>query len=161
MGFDVVADIVAGYAAIVSTGTLAWQVRRWQSDRRGELDVEAYAFYVDELTSLIHVKLTNSNDYAVRLAVVQVTFFRAAAIFEADDVEDARQVEVRPSDENRVPSQVPPHDSVEWTWNSEDLQRLVPRFLLEPNDRVAVFVRTSLGGLFPTSATVIAPKYGH
>jgi hypothetical protein len=66
--------IVAGYAAVVSTASLAWQVWSWHLARRNrvEVKVEAALLGLDdgEMVDAVSVEVVNRSDHAVRVTGV-------------------------------------------------------------------------------------------
>lgn len=66
--------IVAGYAAIVSTASLAWQVWSWRLARQNRVRVKVSAALIGltngEMVDAVSVEVVNRSDHAVRVAGV-------------------------------------------------------------------------------------------
>jgi hypothetical protein len=69
-------DVVAVYAAVVSTGSLGWQVYRWRLDRTGTLEVNVASSGLDRGDSFsVRGTIYNRNDYPVKLSGLDLSFW--------------------------------------------------------------------------------------
>lgn len=62
--------IIAGYAAIVATGGLAWQIYAWQHRRRAHVDVQVrygIAAPVAEAVHMISIEARNRGEHVIRV----------------------------------------------------------------------------------------------
>jgi hypothetical protein len=53
---------LAGYAAVVASLALGWQVYQWRASRRGSLDVDVAAYWRADDDITLFATFTNRND---------------------------------------------------------------------------------------------------
>lgn len=109
--------IVAGYAAIVSTASLVWQVTSWKLARKNRVEVSVAAALIGltdgGMTDALAINLVNHSDHAVRVTGVGI------------DLQDGsgRQAHlVREPPGATIPGTVAPHDSGSTYFLTEELE---------------------------------------
>lgn len=154
---------MAIYAAVVATGSLGWQVYRWQSDRKGRLNVSVSANYWvgiplwGRIMGNLFGTIINTNDYPVRLDFLRLTTKRARTRW----IRSRHTFRLSPEDVG-LPPEVPAHDSVsfhldEWNyfWPSHIRKRDLNHFRFEPGYVVELTVKNSLGRFSRASASIL------
>jgi hypothetical protein len=103
---DTAGWIVAGYAAIVSTASLAWQVYSWRLARKSRVEVNVSAALLGmtdgSSVDAISVGVVNHSDHPVRVTGVGLYLQDGSG-------RQMHQVQVPPGAE--LPGTVDPHDS--------------------------------------------------
>jgi hypothetical protein len=114
---DTAGWVVAGYAAIVSTASLAWQVISWHLARRNRVKVAVKAallgFDNGEMVDAVCVEVVNRSDHAVRVTGV--------GLFLQDG--SGRQLhQIREPPGATIPGTVAAHDSGSTFFTVEDIE---------------------------------------
>lgn len=99
-------DVVAGYAAVVATGALGWQVYQWRSGRAGRLDLTVKCSWRGRNNPYVEGTIYNINDYRVRLDGLTLTVYA-----ERKNPRFGASVMLTP-EEAGLPGEVPAHDGV-------------------------------------------------
>lgn len=104
-----VAVIVAAYAALVATASLAWQVYTWWHRRKSHVEVSASIAILAFSTGIkqaISIEVTNHSDHTIRVTGAGL------------DMQDGSQMELHilePPSGSTIPGTVQPRDSAK-TW---------------------------------------------
>lgn len=101
---ELAAIIVAGYAAIVATASVVWQVYSWRHRRRSHVGVTvryALAAPTDKTLHLIAIEATNRSEHTVRVAAAGLDLQDGGGAFQ----------QVRPVEFATLPGRIEPFDS--------------------------------------------------
>jgi hypothetical protein len=142
---------IALYAATVATAGAVWQVYQWRHGRRGHLDVRIRnaTWWPDQ--ERLSVAVFNSNSYPVRIESVWVEL--------ATSTGEPVVLAIDSPAALRLPELVPPHDSIAWEWNRDDIRLLrtvgeLSSATMPPEGEAIVSVRTGLGARFEGRARI-------
>jgi hypothetical protein len=109
--------IVAGYAAIVSTASLAWQVWSWLLARKNRVKVNVKAALIglgNDMVDAVTVEAINHSDHVVRITGVGLNL---------QDGSGREMHQVRVPQGATLPGTVASHDSASTYFLADDLKR--------------------------------------
>lgn len=110
--------IVAGYAAVVSTASLAWQVWSWRLARKNRVTATVSAALVGlnsgEMVDAVSVDVVNRSDHAVRVKGVGL---------ELQDGSGRQMHQMQTPPGATLPGTIPPHDSASTYFLAENIEQ--------------------------------------
>jgi hypothetical protein len=65
-------DLIAGYAALVGTGALVWEVVRWRGDRKVRLKVQLFSTPPNEEGWVLLIQVINLSAFPVRVTSIRI-----------------------------------------------------------------------------------------
>ncbi len=65
-------DLIAGYAALVGTGALVWEVVRWRGDRKVRLKVQLRSTPPNEKGWVLWIEVINVSAFPIRVTSVRI-----------------------------------------------------------------------------------------
>jgi hypothetical protein len=65
-------DLIAGYAALVGTGALVWEVVRWRGDRKVRLKVQLRSTPPNEKDWVLLIEVINLSAFPVRVTSIRI-----------------------------------------------------------------------------------------
>jgi proteasome lid subunit RPN8/RPN11 len=146
---DAAGWIVAGYAAIVSTAGLAWQVYAWRMARKNRVEVSVSAAVVapaEGTFQAVSISVVNRSDHAVRVTGVGLAF----------QDESRQQFHLfRPPQGATIPGVVKSHDSGSTYISNADVESGSTIDVYEP---ITGWVRLATGEIVKSKPTTILSR---
>jgi hypothetical protein len=125
-------DLIAGYAALVGTGALVWEVVRWRGDRKVRLKVQLFSTPPNEKGWVLLIQVINLSAFPVRVTNIRIRQDKVGP------QQDGRTIGVMG---NGLPGEIPARDARTLELTSEEL----PTVMLDPVAPLAVEVTVATG----------------